>query len=82
LKVRISKIDFQNSPALLEELTNLKDLRGNSPLLLALMLRTLTKDSIYLDIIKLLLKNKAYTVEKNHLGWSPAEESILNVLTS
>lgn len=70
-------IEFSSSKDLLDKLVNLEDCRGNSPLLLAIMLKKSHPD--YLSTIKLLLENMADIKKPNAYDWCSVDEAIFSV---
>lgn len=58
----------------MNDIINLRDKRGNTPLLLALKLSY--KSQAYYDIVKLLLIHGADPSLKDYNGWSPIEETV------
>jgi len=70
---------FNDSPILLEKLTNQEDHRGISPLILAIMLQNMNRGKAdYSDIINLLLKNKSHIKKGKKKDWSPVDEAIFH----
>ena len=62
----------------MKELVNQIDIRGNTPLFLAIYLKNSKKDDDYLRIIEFLLKNYADPKISNDFILSPIDQAILN----
>ena len=67
---------FKPKPELLKELLSSVDCRGNTPVLLCVLLHYNKKDSIYIKILKLLLGNGANFKLKDKNKWTPLSIAI------
>ena len=74
-----TNIAFKGNSSLMEKLINFPDFRGNSPLLLAIMLKNHRKDINFIPIIQELLNNKSDTKYRNYFSISPVEEAVSHV---
>jgi ankyrin repeat protein len=72
-------IEFQGCEDLLEKVVNSEDVRGNTLLLLAIILQMVYPKNDYYNLIHLLLMNKADIRKANKYEWTPVEEAIFNV---
>ena len=69
-------IAFKSEPELLKDLLSHVDCRGNTPVILCVILHTNKKDSIYNKILKLLLENGANYKLKDKNQWTPLSIAI------
>ena len=69
-------IVFKSEPDLLKELLSQKDMRGNTPVLLCVILHSNKKDPIYKKILHLLLENGANYKLKDKNQWTPLSIAI------
>ena len=69
-------IAFKPKPELLKELLSSIDCRGNSPVLLCVLLHYNKKDSIYIKILRLLIDNGANFKLKDKNKWTPLSIAI------
>ena len=67
---------FKSEPELLKKLLSQVDCRGNTPVLLCVILHSNKKDSIYNQILKLLLENGANYKLKDKNQWTPLSIAI------
>ena len=67
---------FKPEPELLKELLSQKDIRGNTPVLLCVILHSNKKDPIYKKILQLLLENGANYKLKDKNQWTPLSIAI------
>lgn len=79
IKSKISiNLEFRDDHYLTKKLINYPDFRGNSPLMLAIILKNYFKEIIFLPIIQELLQNKSKIIDNNSFSVSPLEEAISN----
>ena len=67
---------FKSDPELLKDLLSQVDCRGNTPVILCVILHSNKKDSIYNKILKLLLENGANYKLKDKNQWTPLSIAI------
>ena len=67
---------FKSEPELLKNILSKTDNRGNTPVLLCVILHTNKKDAIYNKILKLLLENGANYKLKDKNQWTPLSIAI------
>ena len=67
---------FKTEPELLKKLLSQVDFRGNTPVLLCIILHSNKNDSIYNKILQLLLENGANFKLKNKNQWTPLSIAI------
>ncbi len=71
-------LEFKDDSKLTEKIINSPDLRGNSPIMLAVILKNHFKDISFLPIIRELLQNKGNFKATNSFSISALEEAISN----
>ena len=67
---------FKNEPELLKNILSQVDCRGNTPVLLCIILHYNKKDAIFNKILKLILENGANYKLKDRNQWTPLSIAI------
>ena len=75
-KLLYNNLAFKPSPDLLKDLLSSVDSRGNTPVILCILLHHNKKDSIYIKILKLLIENGANYKLKDKNKWTPLSIAI------